>query len=52
MKDIKIFACNSAVPFYKHEPKIEVLSIAPLFADAIKRVNEGYPLGNLFLYDK
>ena len=47
----KIVVTNT-VPFYKHESKIEVLSIAPLFADAIKRVNEGYPLGNLFLYDK
>lgn len=43
---------TNTVPFNEQEPKIKVLSIAPLFADAIKRVNEGYPLGNLFLYDK
>lgn len=43
---------TNTVPFYQQDSKIKILSIAPLFADAIKRVNEGYPLGNLFLYDK
>ncbi len=32
--------------------KLEVLSMAPLFAEAIKRTNEGKPLGDLFIYDK
>ena len=32
--------------------KIKVVSIAPLFAEAIKRINEGKPLGDLFMYEK
>ena len=32
--------------------KLEILSMAPLFAEAIKRTNEGKPLGDLFIYDK
>lgn len=32
--------------------KIKVVSIAPLFAEAIKRLNESQPLGDLFEYDK
>ena len=32
--------------------KIKVVSIAPLFAEAIKRLNEAKPLGDLFEYDK
>ncbi|MBQ3048137.1 MAG: ribose-phosphate pyrophosphokinase [Clostridia bacterium] len=32
--------------------KIKVISIAPLFAEAIKRLNEERPLGDLFIYDK
>ena len=32
--------------------KIKVVSIAPLFAEAIKRINEEKPLGDLFEYDK
>lgn len=47
----KVVVTNT-VPYYGDEPKIEVLSIAPLFADAIKRVHKGEPLGDLFLYDK
>ena len=31
---------------------IKVVSIAPLFAEAIKRINEGKPLGDLFMYEK
>ena len=31
---------------------IKVVSIAPLFAEAIKRINESKPLGDLFEYDK
>lgn len=32
--------------------KLKIVSIAPLFADAIKRLNEEKPLGDLFIYDK
>ena len=32
--------------------KIKVISIASLFAEAIKRVNEGQPLDDLLLYEK
>lgn len=32
--------------------KIKVVSIAPLFAEAIKRINEAKPLGDLFFYEK
>ncbi len=34
----------------KKSPKIKVLSIAPLFAEAIKRLNESEPMGDLFEY--
>ena len=36
----------------KQIDKIKILSIAPLFAEAIKRVNEAQPLGDLFDFDK
>ena len=36
----------------KRIDKIKVVSIAPLFADAIKRLNEEKPLGDLFIYEK
>lgn len=36
----------------KRIDKLEVISVAPLFAEAIKRINEGSPLGDLFIYDK
>jgi len=36
------------IPEYKKIDKIKVLSIAPLFAEAIKRINEAKPLGELF----
>jgi len=36
----------------KRIDKIKVLSIAPLFAEAIKRINESLPLGDLFEYEK
>ncbi len=36
----------------KRIDKIKVVSIAPLFAEAIKRINEGKPLGDLFMYEK
>lgn len=35
----------------KRLDKITVLSMAPLFAEAIKRINEARPLGELFLTD-
>jgi len=40
------------VPKEKRIDNITVLSIAPLFAEAIKRVNEARPLGDLFEFDK
>ena len=36
------------LPENKKIDKIKVLSIAPLFAEAIKRINEARPLGELF----
>ena len=36
----------------KRIDNIKVVSIAPLFADAIKRLNEEKPLGDLFIYEK
>ena len=36
----------------KRIDKIKVISIAPLFAEAIKRVHDGIPMGDLFEYDK
>ena len=36
------------VPEEKKIDKITVLSMAPLFAEAIKRINEAKPLGDLF----
>ena len=52
--DIKELAVSSTVPVEEEKriDKIKVVSIAPLFAEAIKRTNEGKPLGDLFEYDK
>lgn len=36
------------LPKEKHIPQIQVLSIAPLFAEAIKRLNESKAMGDLF----
>jgi len=36
----------------KRIDKIKIVSIAPLFAEAIKRINESAPLGDLFEYEK
>lgn len=36
------------LPIEKQIPKIKVLSIAPLFAEAIRRLNEHRPMGDLF----
>lgn len=51
---IKELVITNTVPLTKEKqiPKIKVLSIAPLFAEAIKRVNEAKPLGDLFEFDK
>lgn len=45
---------TNTIPLIKEKKidKIKVISIAPLFAEAIKRINEGSPLGDLFIYDK
>ena len=51
---IKELVITNTVPLTqeKQTDKIKVLSIAPLFAEAIKRVNEARPLGDLFEFDK
>lgn len=40
------------LPDEKKIEKIKVLSIAPLFAEAIRRIHEGEPLGDLFEYER
>lgn len=47
---IKELVVTNTIPIEKEKriEKIKILSIAPLFAEAIKRVNEGEPLGELF----
>ena len=54
LKYIKELIITNTVPLTpeKQTDKIKVLSIAPLFAEAIKRVNEAQPLGDLFDFDK
>ena len=51
---IKELVVTSTVPIEKEKmiDKIKIVSIEPLFAEAIKRLNEEQPLGNLFAYDK
>ena len=51
---IKELVVTSTVPIgdEKMIEKIKVVSIEPLFAEAIKRLNEEKPLGDLFAYDK
>ena len=51
---IKELVVTNTIPIEpeKRIDKIKVVSIAPLFAEAIKRLNEGKPLGDLFEYDK
>ena len=48
--DIKELVVTNTIPVTEEKKidKITVLSIAPLFADAIKRINEQRPLGELF----
>lgn len=47
---IKELVITNTIPLTKEKQidKIKVLSIAPLFAEAIKRINEARPLGELF----
>ena len=51
---IKELVVTSTVPVEKEKmiDKIKIVSIEPLFAEAIKRLNEEKPLGDLFAYDK
>lgn len=51
---IKELVVTNTIPVEdeKRIDKIKVVSIAPLFAEAIKRINEGQALGDLFEYDK
>ena len=51
---VKEVVVTNTVPLddKKKIDKIKTISIAPLFAEAIRRVNEGQPLGDLFLYEK
>lgn len=51
---IKELVVTSTVPIEEEKmiDKIKIVSIEPLFAEAIKRLNEEKPLGNLFAYDK
>ena len=51
---IKEVVVTNTVPIESEKmiEKIKTVSIAPLFAEAIKRINEGRPLGDLFEYDK
>ena len=51
---IKELVVTNTIPIEEEKriDKIKVVSIAPLFAEAIKRINEEKPLGDLFEYDK
>ncbi len=51
---IKELVITNTVPLPKEKqiPKIKILSIAALFAEAIKRINEAKPLGDLFDFEK
>ena len=51
---IKEVVVTNTIPVEEEKriDKIKIVSIAPLFAEAIKRINEGQPLGDLFEYDK
>ena len=51
---IKELVVTNTIPIEpeKRIDKIKVVSIAPLFAEAIKRLNESKPLGDLFEYEK
>ncbi|MDO5556332.1 MAG: ribose-phosphate pyrophosphokinase [Clostridia bacterium] len=51
---IKELVVTNTIPIEPEKmiDKIKIVSIAPLFAEAIKRLNEAKPLGDLFEYDK
>lgn len=51
---IKELVVTSTVPVEEEKmiDKIKIVSIEPLFAEAIKRLNEDRPIGNLLEYDK
>ena len=51
---IKELVVTNTIPIEPEKmiDKIKVVSIAPLFAEAIKRINESKPLGDLFEDDK
>ena len=51
---IKELVLTSTVPIEEEKriEKIKIVSIEPLFAEAIKRLNENKPLGDLYEYDK
>ncbi len=51
---LKEMVLTNTIPIAKEKmiDKIKIVSIAPLFAEAIKRLNESKPLGDLFSYDK
>ena len=51
---IKELVVTSTVPVEKEKmiDKIKIVPIEPLFAEAIKRLNEDKPIGNLLEYDK
>ncbi len=51
---IKELVVTNTIPLEpeKQIDKVKVVSIAPLFAEAIRRINEGQALGDLFEYDK
>lgn len=48
--EFKEFVITNTIPLPKEKeiPQIKVLSIAPLFAEAIRRLNEHLPMGDLF----
>ena len=48
--DIKEFVITDTVPLFlkKSSDKFKVISIAPLFGEAIKRIHEGKSVGALF----
>ena len=51
---IKELVVTSTVPIEEEKiiDKIKIVSIEPLFAEAINRLHKGAPLGDLFEYDK
>ena len=51
---IKEVVVTSTVPIEEEKmiDKIKIVPIEPLFAEAIKRLNENNPIGELFQYDK